>query len=128
MPCDSSYMEPNGKEKELQRTAYLLTFVYSQLEQEIPVYMVDTAKNQYARADFVADLCAKIQSLGEEDFERIVYNGRSKISRNLADWWERHEEADRAREAKEAAEAKKERQIEQALAKLTPKDREVLGL
>lgn len=42
-------------------------------------------------------LCEKINSLSEEELERVVYNGRDKESRRLADWFDYHNEFDKTR-------------------------------
>lgn len=128
MPCRSDYMEPNGKEKQLQETAQLLSYVYQQLGESVPSSVSITAEDQYAKMDFVPDLCYILKWFTSTQLDTIVYNGRVKESRALADWWERHQEADRAREAQEAlaehvAELKKT-----GVAKLTPAERKALGV
>lgn len=40
-------------------------------------------------------LCSKISNLSEEQLNEIVYNGRDKESRLLADWWDEHKEFDK---------------------------------
>ena len=44
------------------------------------------------------------------------------------DWWERHQEYDRTREERDQAERIRGRQRQAALDKLTPQERELLGL
>lgn len=97
MPCNSEYMRQNDYEKRLQETAQLLVFAMRKLGQTPRPVMVDTAENQYARNDFTADLCKLINGLNEFDADRIVYNGRDPMSRRLADWWDRHQQADKKR-------------------------------
>lgn len=45
-------------------------------------------------------LCEKILSLNEDELSQIVYNGRDKDSRKLADWWDEHDKFDRERNAR----------------------------
>ena len=60
--------------------------------------------------------------------DEFIYNARVKESRDLADWWEEHQGADRKREAKEKK-AKKEADLrKKALSKLTAAERKALGL
>lgn len=40
-------------------------------------------------------LCEKIRALNEDELNQIVYNGRDKESRMLADWWDEHDKFDR---------------------------------
>ena len=42
-------------------------------------------------------LCEKINSLSEEELERIVYNGRDRESRRLADWFDDHDKFDKSK-------------------------------
>lgn len=128
MPCNSDYLEQNGKERELQRTAKLLKYVYRKLQQPISLELQEAANDYYCSDDYVAELCGVLSNLDDNVLESLVYNARNKKSRRLADWWEKHQKADRKRirQEKEAEEMKEKRQA--ALSKLTKEDREVLGL
>ena len=58
----------------------------------------------------------------------IVYDGRNKTSRDLADWWDEHLEADEARERLEA-ERKYDDEIKKiALKKLTAEEKRILNV
>lgn len=50
------------------------------------------------------------------------------MARQLADWWENHQEFDRVRTAEEKRKAKLESLKENILAKLTDEEKEALGL
>lgn len=103
MPCSSDYLDPTGRERELQRAAKLLVFVYEQLDIKPPDYAVEDAKNPYCHRDTsVIALCQILHAMREDQIDAIVYNGRVKESRDLADWWDAHQEADRKREEVEA--------------------------
>lgn len=102
MPCDSSYLEPNAREHELQRAAKLLAYVYTKLGLEVPKYVRDTARDIYARDDrSVMKLCDILHEMNATQIDEIVYDGRNKDARDLANWWEEHQAADRRREAEE---------------------------
>lgn len=98
MPCNSDYMDPTNKEKELQETAKLLVYALKKKRRKVPKWVSDAAKDIYCLEDkVVPELCSLIRSFHKEDMDRIVYNGRDKTSRRLADWWEEHEKADKKR-------------------------------
>lgn len=129
MPCNSDYLDPTMMEEQLQRTAQLLVYVLRQLDWPIGAELIREADNPYAEeVGQVERLCSTLSGLSKDDFERIVYNARSKTSRDLADWWEEHEAADREREEQERADTRREQARQSALAKLTPEEREALGL
>ena len=122
MPCRSDYMEPTHKEIQLQRTAKLLRFVNVKLDLPVSKKLNEAANSSYCSDDFVPELCKTIRGLNEEQLNDIVYNARDKISRSLADWWEEHEAADRAREAKERKEAEEKALAERAMQKITKEE------
>jgi hypothetical protein len=129
MGCNSDYLEPTYREAELQRAAGLLVFVTKSLGNKPEDWMKNEAGNLYASDDrSVTELCAVLKAMSKEDLERIVYDAKNKTARDLADWWETHQAADTAREAKEKAAAKAEAIRKKAVAKLTPKERKVLGV
>jgi hypothetical protein len=122
-------MEPNDKERQLQRTAKLLIYVQQQLGQGTPRWVQKTAANIYASDErVVPKLCSTLRNMSKSDMERIVYNAHSVQARDLADWWEEHQKADRAREAKEAAEVEKRQLQESGLAKLSAAEVAALGI
>ena len=102
MPCNSEYMNPNAKEKALQETAKLLVFVLGELNEAVPQHVRAAAENPYCSVDFVPMLCDRIRGMTCEQMTAIVYDGRNRMSRQLADWWEAHDQADRVRTAEEA--------------------------
>ena len=122
MPCRSDYMDPTHIETELQRTAQLLRFVYVKLELPVSDKLNKAAGDTWCKDDFVPELCKTIRGLNEEQLNDIVYNARDKISRSLADWWEEHEAADRAREAKERKEAEEKALAERAMQKISKEE------
>ena len=105
MPCRSDYMEPTHTERRLQETAILLGYALVEMNQKVTGRVANAANDQYCTTDLVPDLCALIRSMTAEEKDRIVYNARDKRSRQLANWWEEHEAADKAREEKERREA-----------------------
>lgn len=121
MPCRSDYMEPTQKERLLQETAQHLVYVRMSTNsgQAVDKNLKAAAKDIYCRKDYVATLCSAIRALTDEQMNRIVYDGRNPKARSLADWWEKHLEADRIREEQERKEAQEKANLDSALKKLT---------
>lgn len=127
MGCRSDYMDPTRREAELQRTAKLYAYALRQLRQPVSLNIESAANDVYCKADYVPQLCELLTSLTAEDLDRIVYNARDKVSRDLADWWEEHQQADLKRLQVEA-EQRKQALIKSAIAKLTREEAAALGL
>jgi hypothetical protein len=121
-------MEPNQKERLLQETARLLIYVRMNTNSGVKVSsrLRAAACDVYCRKDYVAELCTAIRSLTEEEQARIVYDGRNSEARRLADWWDKHEEADRNRLEEEHRQNMRDELRNKALAKLTPEEIEAL--
>lgn len=137
MPCRSDYMEPTQKESLLQETAQLLIYVRMNTKSGVKIddKLKAAARDIYCRRDYVPELCAAMHELTEDQMDRIVYDGRNRDARRLADWWDEHQEADRKRlEAdrkrleEEARQRKQDELRESALAKLTPEEKHALGV
>lgn len=65
-------------------------------------------------------LCRRVNKSGRDTL--ITYDAE------LTAWWADHQAEDRKREAEEAAERAKERARQAVLAKLSPRDRKILGV
>lgn len=126
MPCRSDYMEPTHKERLLQETAILLGYVLEETGQPVPRPVHAASKDIYCKTDLVPHLCTAIRNMDDETFKRVVYNPYNKESRQLADWWEKHEEADRKRNTKEAEELLKQEFYERVIMKLNDDEIDVL--
>jgi hypothetical protein len=134
MPCRSDYPDPTARQRNNRRAAELLWYVYDMLgvmtpdhirEQAIDTYGVNSEKDD----DWsVITLCATVKGMNAETRERIVYNSKSRIARDLANWWEDHEAADLEREREEAENNEKEALRQSALSKLTQAEAEALGI
>jgi hypothetical protein len=130
MPCRSDYMEPTNKELLLRETAQLLIYVRMNTSRGIRISNTLKAASQdsYCKEDYVAELCSAIRALAPEEMDRIVYDGRNSEARKLADWWDKHQEADRKRQEEEEREQKRTDLRNAGLAKLTPEEIEALGI
>lgn len=107
MGCRSDYMAPDAQEKFLMRTAELLIYVRKYLGYDVS----DTHKRwteSYGSELAVQELCALLQLLGKNEpdvLERILYGDpKDRMARELAIWWEDHQESDKKRLAKEKLE------------------------
>lgn len=139
MPCNCDYMNPTQAEINSQKTCQNLVYLFEKINKSIPEWAENAANNYYGDIGklnaAVVLLCTTIKGLTDDQMAEIVYDGRDKRSRQLADWWEEHEAADAAREAKEkvqkeAARLKKElgSKKQAILKKLTPEERKILGV
>lgn len=105
MPCKSDYQEPTPVEVATQRAAAMYVLVSKHLG--LPV----DEKIQYASTYLYANdrsiepaLCKLLGDWFKKDqveFEAFVFDGRTVERRELAAWWQRHQEADAARTAVE---------------------------
>lgn len=128
MGCRSDYMEPTRKERLLQETAQLYEYALIEINVIVPGDVKAAAKDIYCRKDFVPQLCELLTGMNELQKQRIVYNAYNEMSRKLANWWEKHQEADRNRLAAEEQKRKREELIKSGLAKLSAAEQEALGL
>lgn len=129
MPCNSDYLRPTQREREMQRAAKLLVYVHQQTGKAPPDFAVKEADNSYASDERnVVDLCGFLRAMNDEDRERLVYNAKDKTARDLADWWEEHQAADAAREAGKSIEEQRKAAANSGLAKLTAEEKKALGL
>lgn len=128
MPCNSDYMRPTLYEMKLRETAQLYEWLLAKKGIEARHDIRKAAKDEYCKSDYVADLCACLAELSEDELNEFVYNGRDPMSRKLANWYEDHQRADAERKESEAKAKQREALRKSAAAKLSPEEREVLGL
>jgi hypothetical protein len=123
MPCNSDYLEPTGRERELQRAARLYCYVLRMMGRHVPADVAKASESLYCKLDVIPSLCTVIKSLELSDpelFGSIVYNPKSKESRGLADWWEEHLRADAEREALDRKQAANKAMALDIRSRLTP--------
>jgi len=103
MPCNSDYLAPNRREEESQRMAQSIMYINSERNIQSSHTIIEAASNIYGgHADSLAvELCRLCTEMSKEEEDRIIYNGRHKIGRQLANWWDEHQEADKERMKKE---------------------------
>lgn len=108
MPCHSQYLEPSKREKEAQKVAQLLLYVWNELGKthNIPTAVLEKvqhgAQSIYGGTldvdNVTALLCANCQEVELLKLEdRVIYDGRNPEARRLADWWDEHKAFDKSR-------------------------------
>ena len=93
-------MAPSNKEMQRQKNCKLYTYLLLSQEKEVPDEILECAHSYDCDypVDCVIELAEEIKGLDSESFERIVNDSRSQEARELAHWWEMHQEADRLRQ------------------------------
>lgn len=98
----------------------------------MPCYTEPPTKAELnARGDMVlgqleAVLCGVLTAHGAALLDTLDYAEIGVPAALVKKWWRNHQEEDRERKAREAAQTRKNELREQALAKLTPAEREAL--
>src|SRR5580658_440503 len=100
MPCTVD--PPSRTNVELQRAARLLEWLLQKLGQKRIPWVHRAAYNDftYERRSPI-ELCKIIRGMSQKERERIIYDAHDVTARDLANWWDEHEENDR-RHAAEA--------------------------
>ena len=131
MPCNSDYLNPNQEELNKVLTSRLICFVDKKLGIKTDSSIVKASKHTYGEGVtlnvIVPSLCAKIKSFTKAQKEEILYDAKNKTSRELADWWEEHQKADKIRLKFEKEQKANSKLRESALKKLTLEEKKVLG-
>lgn len=71
---------------------------------------------------------AEIDVGGSNPFDLIDYREAGIKRRQLEEWWNNHKEVDKARREREAREAQEAKDRKAALAKLTSREKKILGI
>lgn len=132
MPCNSDYMAASGQELESKRVCGLLVYLCGRINKPIPKWIFEAVEDYYGNVQRLDEetkmLCECLRSLTEKEKELYIYNAHDKSSRDLANWWERHQEWDARRIKEENETRRKIIHKERALKKLTTDEIEALGL
>jgi len=98
MPCYQP--EESRNEKESRRIANLILILDKKLGVPSAPEVVEWSKEIFKDYSHILApvLCLRIRTLTPEQMDAIVYNGRDKESRMLADWWDEHDAFDKSKE------------------------------
>jgi hypothetical protein len=97
MPC---YSPPESNNEKESRKVSELILIFNKKMGIVSDYQIEKWSESFYEnhCDIVVPmLCEKINSLSEQELDRVVYNGRDKESRRLADWFDYHNEFDKNR-------------------------------
>jgi hypothetical protein len=97
-------MHPDKWEQESKKVAKLLIYIFESMNQSYSPKIKKAAEHVYGDSKrvhkFTAKLCKKLESLDDDQLNRIVYDGRIAKARQLAQWWDDHKEADKRKDQK----------------------------
>lgn len=132
MPCQSDYLAASGQELESKRVAQQIIYLFTQMKKQIPQWIKEAAGSYYGNVNRLDEatkmLCEALRSLTEQEMEEYVYDAHNEKARQLASWWERHQEWDKRRVKEEEETRQKIVLKERALRKLTVDEIKALGL
>jgi len=94
-PTKRTETMPSNKEMRERKNCELYAYLLTSLDKEVPDEILECIISYDYPLDCVADLFNELKGLDPETFEKVVNNTDSKESRELASWWEIHQEATR---------------------------------
>ena len=125
-------MNPSEHELESKLACRLLSYALPILGQPIPEWVLEAAAQYYGAPQRLEEstvmLCSLCRSMDDAQKAHVIYDGRNAESRRLADWWDKHQEADAVRERRESYAASLGAAKATALAKLSEEEKSALGL
>lgn len=94
-------MASTNKEMQMRKTCELYAYVLVSLDKEVPDEILECAlSHEYDYlVNCVADLSQTLKELDSESFDRIVNNTQLQEARDLANWWQMQQEAERLSKA-----------------------------
>ena len=132
MPCQSDYLAASGQELESARVCKLLVYLYGFLKKSVPQWIKDASEDYYGNVQRLDEatkiLCESCRSLTSTETEEFIYNAHNSDARELASWFERHQEWDARRVLEEKETRAKVVAKDRALKKLSNEEIEALGL
>lgn len=98
MPCNSEYMNPSQAEQNSKEVCGLLIYLSNKVGKTVPSWVGAAASNTYGNPRRLDEATQMLCALCQESGDEVIYNDiRDPMCRRLADWWEEHKAADRAR-------------------------------
>lgn len=103
MPCNSDYMEPNDAEVNSRDICEHIVYLQAHIGFDIPDWVKIGAADYYGAptrideaTEMLCQICGNLEKNAPGVADELIYNGRRREARRLADWWDEHKEADRA--------------------------------
>lgn len=117
MPCtyDESIDDHDRLRSESNKVSRLLNYVIDKWKLKLAF-----SAGMLHLEDNTRTLCNLLKTASEKELTKLFKDARIKEARELAEWWEKHQELDREREL---SDRKKD-----ILSKLTDEEIEILGL
>ena len=140
MGCNSDHLEPRTHERESKLAAELIVYIDSIMgfpnadfpNREAAEWIYEAADYVYGAESKINELtvmlCHRCRTMTEDEQNEIIYNGRDKNARKLADWWDKHQAADKKRIDAETKAEKNAKLKKEALSKLNDAEKEALDL
>jgi len=96
MPCESAYLEPTHQEIISSELCRHITYLNEKLEIKTPKWIEQGGEDHYGCPGKIEALerllIKRIFILTPKQKEKLIYNGREKRARSLADWWDAYKE------------------------------------
>lgn len=131
MGCRSDYLEQTSVEAFVQTTAKNLVYVLKSLKKTVPKWVTTIANDYYAQDpqdQLTPMLCETIKKMSSSQLQKIVYDGKKPEARQLAEWWDNHQAADKRRKKENRSKNVQNKLKKQALKKLTKAERKALNV
>lgn len=98
MPCRNDYIPTDGRSDEADRVERMIRWLYPKIDRTTDPERRRVLCPDADRLDHLtADLCEALRGMSDDQLDRWVYDGRRAISRELAGWWEEHQDEDSRR-------------------------------
>lgn len=125
MPCQVyEDFGPSQREQESKKIIDLLIYVFRALGKPIPADVAERegkgTTNPGTADRFTQMLCLSCKTMEEDgSADKIIYDGRNAQARQLAEWWQKHQEEDAERLKQQELENRHQETLKQAYSKLT---------
>lgn len=88
-------MNPSNQEMQLRKNCQLYAYLLVSQGKEVPEEIQDCIESYEYTLHCSEELSEAIEGLDSATFDRLMKNNESLESRELAYWWEMHQEANR---------------------------------
>jgi len=128
MPCNSDYLDPTEMEENSRQTCKHIIYLGKKLDETVPSWVRTAAKHVYGNKARLEEAVQILCAMCKKADDSIIYNGKDKKARALADWLDEHKAADRRRNKALREIGKINKLRKAARKKLTKAEIEALGI